>query len=227
MTSATSGRVLAPSNADERNARPGLGHVQAAIRREALRQRGAETDAAGDWPRVLMNFMRLSPARTCAPAVLIGTIQSIHLHVRAAEGGDHGGAHLFARRVSSAQANIVGPAPEIEQPSAPRVDRALAHLVEARNELRALLLDDHVFERRADHVEIVRVAAGDEAGEIRRLPDEVRHRDFALQNGARLLRRQEQVRMHEHGANAFGHGNLLHARMVDAHREHQAAEQAG
>ena len=33
--------------------------------------------------------------------------------------------------------------------------------------------------------------------------------------------------MHEHGADALGHRNLLHARMVDAHGEHEAAEQAG
>ncbi len=47
------------------------------------------------------------------------------------------------------------------------------------------------------------VAAGDEAGEIGGLPDEVRQRRrCALRMRARLAGRQEHVRMHDHGAHA-------------------------
>ncbi len=108
-----------------------------------------------------------------------------------------------------------------------RLQRAAAHRLEAGNELCALLFDDHVFERCANHVEIVGVTARNEAGEIGRLPDEVRHVHVGLENAARRLGRQEQVRMHQHGANAGRHRNLLHARMINAHGEHQAAEQTG
>ena len=76
--------------------------------------------------------------------------------------------------------------------------RCPAHFGKSRDQRLALRLDDHVLERRADHVEVVGVAAGDEAGEIRRLPDEVRHVDGAAEDGARLLGREEHVRMQDH-----------------------------
>ncbi len=38
--------------------------------------------------------------------------------------------------------------------------------------------------------------------------------------------RKMHMRMHEHTAHRRGNGNLLHARMIDAHGQHQAAEQA-
>jgi len=55
-----------------------------------------------------------------------------------------------------------------------------------------------VFERRANHVEIVRVATRDEPGEIGGLPDEIGQLHGALENGARLLGGQEHVRMQDH-----------------------------
>ena len=80
------------------------------------------------------------------------------------------------------QANSVGPgAGNRAAQRAVRTGRP-AHFGEARDERRALRLDDHVLEGFAHHVQIVGVAAGDEAGEVGGLPDEVGQLDLLLQN---------------------------------------------
>src|ERR1700732_1721085 len=62
----------------------------------------------------------------------------------------------------------------------PGLHCAAAHVLEAGDQRLPLRLDHHVLQRGTDHVEIVRVAAGDEAGEVRRLPDEVRQLDVEI-----------------------------------------------
>src|SRR5260370_5159518 len=69
------------------------------------------------------------------------------------------------------------------------------YVLESRDQGVPLRLDDHIVERIADHVEVVRVAPADEAGKICGLPDEVRTADVGLQNGSSLARGQEHVWM--------------------------------
>src|SRR6202165_1322319 len=59
------------------------------------------------------------------------------------------------------------------------------YVLESRDQGVPLRLDDHIVERVADHVEVVRVAPTDEAGEIGGLPDEVRTADVGLEHGSR------------------------------------------
>ena len=126
---------------------------------------------------------------------------------------------------ASPSANTVGPAPEIEQPSAP--PSSAACFTSAKPGISTWRCGSITTseQRLADQRQVVRVAAGKEAGEIGLLPDDVRQRDRGAQDRARLARREHHVRMHEHAAHARGHRNLLHARIVDAHRQHQPAEQ--
>src|SRR5450631_19646 len=58
--------------------------------------------------------------------------------------------------------------------------RAALYVLESRDQGVPLRLDDHIVERVADHVEVVRVAPADEAGEIGGLPDEVRTADVGF-----------------------------------------------
>jgi len=60
---------------------------------------------------------------------------------------------------------------------------------------------------------------------MRGLPDEVREVDAELEDGPGLGGREEHVWVHDHGADRAGHRNLLHARVIDADREHEPAEQ--
>ena len=59
----------------QRNARPGFGHVQAAVGREALRERLAETDGGRTESARADELHATQPGRTCAPAVVMGTTQ--------------------------------------------------------------------------------------------------------------------------------------------------------
>src|SRR5205823_3677279 len=68
-----------------------------------------------------------------------------------------------------------GPGARDRAAQRPSLHGAAAHVRKARNERLALRLDHHVLEGSADHVQIVGVAAGDEPGEVGRLPHEVRH----------------------------------------------------
>ena len=104
---------------------------------------------------------------------------------------------------------------------------AALHVLESRNQRMPLRLDDHIVERIADHVQIVRIAAADESGEVGARPNEIRSGDVGFEDGARFARAEIHVRMRENAAQRRGNGNLLHARMIDAHGEGQAAEQAG
>src|ERR1700687_4914091 len=101
------------------------------------------------------------------------------------------------------------------------------YVLEARDQGMPLRFDDHIVERVADHVEVVRVAPADEAGEIGGLPDEVRTADVGFQDGSSLAGAQEHMGMHQYAAQRWWSGNLLHARVIDADRQHQSAEQAG
>src|SRR6266480_876607 len=127
-------------------------------------------------------------------------------------------------------------APRQRSPRAPRrtsrarrpsLHGAAAHVRKARNERLALRLDHHVLEGSADHVQIVGVAAGDEPGEVGRLPHEVRHLHAGPEDGARLAGGQEHVRVDDHGADPGRHRDVLHARVIDADGEHQPAVQRG
>src|SRR5450631_1750053 len=90
----------------------------------------------------------------------------------------------------------------------------------------ALRLDDHIVEGIADHVQIIRVTAADESGEIGRLPDEIRPADVGLQDRPRLARTQEHMRVDENAAQRGRNGYLFHARLIDTHRQYQPTEQA-
>src|SRR4051812_19997749 len=54
-------------------------------------------------------------------------------------------------------------------------------LLETGNQRLALWLNDHVLERRLDHVEVVRITTGNETGEVGGLPDEIGQVHRALQ----------------------------------------------
>src|SRR3974390_2039267 len=90
-----------------------------------------------------------------------------------------------------------------------------------------LRLDDDVIERIADQIQVIRVTAADEAGEVRALPDIVGTADVEVQDGARFARAQVHVRVHQNAAQSPRNGYLLDAGIIDAHRERETAEQAG
>ena len=86
-------------------------------------------------------------------------------------------------------------------------------------------LDDHVFKRLAQQVDVIGITTGNKAGKIGGLPDKVFHGHTALEYGARLTGREKHMRMHDDGAHRSGHGNLLDARLIDTHGEYQATVQ--
>src|SRR5258708_12531344 len=71
-----------------------------------------------------------------------------------------------------------------------------------------LRLDDDVVEGLADHFQIVRVAAADEAREIRALPDKIRTAHIDVEDRARLAGPQIHVRIHHHAPQSARNRNL-------------------
>src|SRR6188768_1343417 len=93
MTSATSGSVVAPSNAAS-----GMPGQASGMYRPPSGARPCASAwpkfTAGDFPRVLMNFMR-STRQNVGARGRDGHDPVVHLHVRGAERRHHRGAHLL------------------------------------------------------------------------------------------------------------------------------------
>src|SRR5437773_4753506 len=185
--------------------------------------------AAGAWPRELTKRVPAVTARSPDPP----RPRRSHLDdprigrervppERAAHGREHRRGHRLGR-----PGEHRGPGARDRAAESAGFHGAAAHVRKAGNERLALRLDHHVPEGRAEHVQLVGGAAGDESGEVGRLPHEVRHLHAAPEDGARLAGGQEHVRTDDHGADPGRHRYLLHARMIDANREHQPAVQRG
>ena len=100
--------------------------------------------------------------------------------------GAHAGHHRRRRRLAFAQANIEAPRLRIEQPQgAGAAWRRRAPVESPESAPGAAARDHHVLERGADQSQVVGVAAGNEAGEIRGLPDKIRQVHRAFEHGAR------------------------------------------
>src|SRR5450631_3743255 len=89
-----------------------------------------------------------------------------------------------------------------------------------------LRLDDDIVEGLADHFQVVRVAAADEAREIGALPDKIGTAHIDIEYRTRLAGPEIHMRMHQHAAQSARHRDLFHARIVDADGERQSAVQA-
>src|ERR1700683_3279648 len=99
------------------------------------------------------------------------------------EGGHHGAAHRLGV-LYLGPGKYGGPGAGNRTSEGAGRHGAALHLLETGYQGMTLRLDDHVVEGVANHLQIVRIATADETRQIRRLPDEIRARDIALQPGA-------------------------------------------
>ena len=197
---ATNGREQARGHRRQRRSRPrrpardscgqARGHVQSAIGRQPLQQRAAESRAARSARASCVKSQRRRAGAHCrSPARRPSSTSTIHsssCERLAREFALHGRQHR--RRASAAAPRRTSRARRRRSSSRARPASIAPRRTSWNpgNQRLALRLDDHVLERGADHVEVVGVAAGDEAGEIGGLPDEIRQLHGALEDGARL-----------------------------------------
>ncbi|HEU4409818.1 MAG TPA: hypothetical protein VFS43_31485 [Polyangiaceae bacterium] len=144
----------------------------------------------------------------------------------AREGAGHGGAHALGAR-GLAPGEERGPGARDGAAERARRERGGLDAVEAGHERAPLRLDDDVGEAGADEAEIVRIAAREEAREVRRLRDEGAAVDRGRQDPPRLARVDAHVGVGQHAADALGHRHPHRARRVAAEHQHEAPEQRG